>query len=148
MKKLTLLLTLCILLAAGLSAQSSLKTTGGLAYDTLTNAETLYLTYSGTTTGDKMLGIIVYADTLSGTDAVITAQRVVWLSSRTGWAPIGSAVTVIDTTAAGAVAVAEASKTFTAERTYFDTQGVMFTQTGTATTLVKADLLQKKKAED
>ena len=144
MKKIFLIVVLLGVFVTGLNAQAALKTSGGLAYDTLTNAETLYLTYSGTTGTDNLLGIIVYADTLTGTDAVVTAQRVVWLSDATGWAPIGNAVTVIDTTSAGAVAVAEASATFTAVNTFFTKQGVKFTQTGTATTLVKGDLMIRR----
>ena len=81
-------------------AQTTLLTSGSLQYDTLTNGETLDF-YFGTAEnlfkpGYKLV-LMCKADTLSGTDAVITAQPIAWIGSDTGWGLIGSAVTVIDT---------------------------------------------------
>lgn len=116
----------------------SFLTSGGLAYDTLTNGDTVYLTRDVDIKAQRSFGIIAYADTLSGTDAVITVIPQVSLDPDLyGWADYETAKTLVDTTAAGAVAYAERYVEFHGDRLYFPYWRLMFIQTGTATTLVK-----------
>ena len=139
MKKFILLLSMCMIFAVGVMSQTSFVTSTGQTSATLTNGDTAYL-YSGELSVDRMMAIVAFADTLTGTDATITVVPEVWLSDRTGWAPLETAKTMI--TSGG---VAEASVMFYYERTYFKKTRLTFIQTGTATTLVKADLLYRTK---
>jgi hypothetical protein len=137
MKKFLLLLVSLAFLFSGAIAQTSFKTSGGLTYDTLTDGETLYLTLSPIINTNKTVGVIAYADTLSGT-ATVTAQVQVWLSNETGWAGLGSATAMIT-----AGNLAEVSIPFTYSDAYFFKYRVKFVQTGTASTLVKAQVYFK-----
>ena len=145
MKKVILFLMLAFVFSLTTQAQTNFRTSGGLTYDTLTNAETAYLIPDKDFPSGKTLAIIAFADTLSGTDAVITVVAEGWINSSTGWAPLETAKSLIDTTSAGAVAVTEASVFFVYERIYLKRYRLKFTQTGTATTLIKGSYYLKSR---
>lgn len=121
-------------------SQSSFKTaSGGLITDTLTDAETLYLTHYADLNTLYSLGIVATADTLTGTDATVTVTLQVSLDN-VKWADYAAATTIITTGG-----VAENSVPFNVPDWTFRYLRLKFTQTGTATTLVWGKFYPKRK---
>jgi hypothetical protein len=140
MKKFILLIVSFVFLITGAMAQTSFKTDAGATSVTLTNVDTDYLTINYTFVANKTIGIIAYADTLTGSDATVTVQLEVWISDDTGWGSVGTATTMITT---GGVAEKAVALSYT--DTYFRRYRLAFTQTGAATTTVSGQAYFRSK---